>query len=150
MGDHMFNDLALSRDVLREYRSRLPDDSPGHHLSVMVLQRSVWPFAARKKDVDLLPWVGLLSIASFVSDSRQMQFELDAFVTFYKSKHQGRKLDWDHSLGTATLKGRFKAGSKELTVSLYQAVVLLLFNDVAEMGYSQILEATRMGLWSAH
>ncbi|KIM50910.1 hypothetical protein SCLCIDRAFT_12255 [Scleroderma citrinum Foug A] len=129
MGDHMFNDLALSRDVLREYRSRLPDDSLGHHLSVMVLQRSVWPFAARKKDVDLLPW---------------MQSELDAFVTFYKSKHQGRKLDWDHSLGTATLKARFKAGSKELTVSLYQAIVLLLFNDVEEMGYSQILEATRM------
>ena len=47
-----------------------------------------------------------------------MQSELDAFVTFYKSKHQGRKLDWDHSLGTATLKARFKAGSKELTVSL--------------------------------
>ncbi|KAL4069083.1 Cullin family-domain-containing protein [Scleroderma citrinum] len=128
MGDHMFNDLALSRDILREYRNRLPDDN-SMHLSVMVLQRSVWPFAARKKDVDLLPW---------------MQSELEAFGAFYKSKHQGRKLDWDHSLGTATLKARFTAGTKELTVSLYQAVVLLLFNDIAEMGYNQILEATRM------
>ena len=79
-----------------------------------------------------------------------MQSDLDAFVAFYKSKHQGRKLDWDHSLGTTTLKARFKAGPKELTVSLYQAIVLLLFNDAAEIGYSQILEATRMGLWSPH
>ena len=70
MGDHMFNDLALSRDVLREYRSRLPDDSLGHHLSVMVLQRSVWPFAARKKDVDLLPWVGLFFNASLDYENR--------------------------------------------------------------------------------
>ncbi|KIM50772.1 hypothetical protein SCLCIDRAFT_33997 [Scleroderma citrinum Foug A] len=41
----------------------------------------------------------------------------------------------------ATFKARVKAGSKELTVSLYQAIVLLLFNDVAEMEYCQILEA---------
>ncbi|KAG6330007.1 hypothetical protein ID866_9082 [Astraeus odoratus] len=129
MGDHMFNDLALSRDILREYRNRFPEDSQRHRLSVMILQRSVWPFAARKKGVDLLPW---------------MQSEVDSFVAFYKSKHKGRKLDWDHSLGTATLKARFAAGPKELTVSLYQAVVLLLFNDTTELGYSQILEATRM------
>lgn len=50
----------------------------------------------------------------------------------------------------ATFKARFKTGSKELTVSLYQAIVLLLFNDVAEMEYYQILEAVWMGLWSAH
>lgn len=129
MGDHMFNDLALSRDLLHEYRNRLPDGGSRHSLSVMVLQRSYWPFAARKKDVDLPLW---------------MQSELAAYVAFYKSKHQGRKLDWDHSIGTATLKARFSPVTKELTVSLYQAVVLLLFNESVELGYKQILEATRM------
>lgn len=53
MGDHMFNDLALSRDIMREYHARIRDDSSAKKLSVMVLQRSVWPFLARKKDVDL-------------------------------------------------------------------------------------------------
>ncbi|KAJ8589085.1 Cullin-domain-containing protein [Rhizopogon salebrosus TDB-379] len=129
MGDHMFNDLALSRDVMREYHARIADDDSAQRLSVVVLQRSVWPFVARKKDVDLLP---------------SMQADLDRYTTFYKVKHQGHKLDWDHSLGTATLKARFAAGPKDLSVSLYQAVVLLLFNEDAELGYGQILEATRM------
>ncbi|KAI5992563.1 Cullin family-domain-containing protein [Pisolithus marmoratus] len=129
MGDHMFTDLALSRDLLYEYRNRLPEGASQRNLSVMVLQRSYWPFAARKKDVDLPLW---------------MQSELAAYVAFYKSKHQGRKLDWDHSIGTATLKARFSSATKELTVSLYQAVVLLLFNESVELGYKQILEATRM------
>ncbi|KAI6146691.1 Cullin-4B [Pisolithus tinctorius] len=129
MGDHMFNDLALSRDLLHEYRNRLPEGGSRHSLSVMVLQRSYWPFAARKKDVDLPLWVHAIRTRC---------------VAFYKSKHQGRKLDWDHSIGTATLKARFSPVTKELTVSLYQAVVLLLFNESVELGYKQILEATRM------
>ncbi|KAG0701950.1 Cullin family-domain-containing protein [Suillus ampliporus] len=129
MGDHMFNDLALSRDIMREYQARIGDDSSVQQLSVMVLQRSVWPFLARKKDVDLPLW---------------MQVDLKNYTTFYKVKHQGHKLDWDHSLGTATVKARFAAGPKDLTVSLYQAVVLLLFNEETEIGYRQILEATRM------
>ena len=57
MSDHMFNDLALLRDIMREYHSRIASDSSTQQLSVMVLQRSVWPFAARKKDVDLPPSV---------------------------------------------------------------------------------------------
>ena len=56
----MFNDLALSREVLREFHNRLPETSSARKLSVMVLQRSVWPFAARKKDVDLHPFVCML------------------------------------------------------------------------------------------
>ena len=60
MGDHMFNDLALSRDLMREYnaqRTRLGYGEATQKLSVMVLQRSFWPFAARKQDVLLPPAV---------------------------------------------------------------------------------------------
>lgn len=74
-----------------------------------------------------------------------MQADLNHYTTFYKIKHQGHKLDLDHSLGTATVKARFAAGPKDLTVSLYQAVVLLLFNKETEIGYRYILEETRMG-----
>ena len=75
----------------------------------------------------------------------KMQGDLTSFATFYKTKHQGHKLDWDHALGTATLRAQFSAGSKELSVSLYQAVILLLFNDETEIGFKQIAEHTRMG-----
>jgi cullin-4 len=56
MGDHMFNDLALSREMMAEYHSKHSDDL-ARKLSVMVLQQSFWPFAPRKTTVDLPPAV---------------------------------------------------------------------------------------------
>lgn len=77
-----------------------------------------------------------------------MQAELTKYTTFYKNKHQGHKLDWDHSLGTATLRARFGRGEKELSVSLYQALVLMLFNEDVHLGFADIKERTRIGEWS--
>lgn len=60
MGDHMFKDLALSRDLMKEFiekQERLGDASRIQKMNVMVLQRSSWPFAARKTDIDLPRWV---------------------------------------------------------------------------------------------
>ena len=74
-----------------------------------------------------------------------MQKDLDAFLAYYKSKYKGRKLDWDHALGTVTMKARFTSGEKELSVSLYQAVILLLFNDSDSLSYADIKEQTRLG-----
>jgi len=62
-----------------------------------------------------------------------MQKELNSFAAFYNEKNQGHKLEWNYALGTVSLRARFAAGLKELSVSLYQAVILLLFNDMEEM-----------------
>ncbi|KAF8879952.1 Cullin-4B [Infundibulicybe gibba] len=129
MGEDMFKDLALSRESMRDYHSRLGDNSPACKLHVMVLQRSAWPFAIQKMSLDLPP---------------NMQADLTAYTDFYKHKHSGHTLDWDHALGTATLIGRFKPGDKELSVSLYQAIVLLLFNETAELRFPDIANQTRM------
>jgi cullin-4 len=74
-----------------------------------------------------------------------MQEELDGFAAFYGEKHQGHKIDWDHALGTVSLRARFAAGQKELSVSLYQAVVLLLFNDMTEISFSDVKLHTDIG-----
>lgn len=58
MGDHMFTDLALSRDTMTDFLSKTNADLANQKLNVMVLQQSVWPFAARKKDADLPATVG--------------------------------------------------------------------------------------------
>ena len=79
-----------------------------------------------------------------------MQDDLTTFTEYYKAKHQGRTLDWDHALGTAVLKARFRAGEKELSVSLYQAVILLLFNDSESITYTDIKEQTNLGSSSSH
>lgn len=55
MGEEMFKDLALSRESMREYHSRLDEDSPGQTLNAMVLKRSAWPFTAQEHNVDLPP-----------------------------------------------------------------------------------------------
>lgn len=77
-----------------------------------------------------------------------MQGDLQKFAAFYKSKHQGRKLDFDHSLGTVQMRARFKRAEKELSLSLYQAVVLLLFNEQAEIGFKDIKANTGMGAFT--
>ena len=55
MGDHMFNDLALSRELMQDYHKKLEQDSSARNLNVMVLQQSFWPFSARTSDADLPP-----------------------------------------------------------------------------------------------
>ena len=55
MGEEMFKDLALSREAMLEYHSKLPEDNAGQFLTAMVLQRSAWPFTALKHTVDLPP-----------------------------------------------------------------------------------------------
>ncbi|KAL0068060.1 hypothetical protein AAF712_004964 [Marasmius tenuissimus] len=126
---NMFTDLALARDMMNEYHGRLSEDSLGRNLFVTVLQTSAWPFAS-PKDAITLP--------------QDLQAELAAYDGYYREKHKNRSLTWDHSLGTMSLKGRFKAAPKELSVSLYQGVVLLLFNDGVELSYEEIKEATLM------
>jgi len=67
-----------------------------------------------------------------------MQAAIHDFEEFYSTVHQHKKLNWIHSLGTVSLIGRFEAGEKELLVSLFQSLVLLLFNDEEEINYESI------------
>jgi cullin 4 len=73
MGESMFKDIALSRDLVSGYRDyklkrknkgkgreQMEEDEDldsGPKFTVMVLQQSVWPFSARKHNVDLPPYV---------------------------------------------------------------------------------------------
>uniref|UniRef100_A0A671KIA7 Cullin-4A n=1 Tax=Sinocyclocheilus anshuiensis TaxID=1608454 RepID=A0A671KIA7_9TELE len=57
-------------------------------------------------------------------------------------KHSGRKLQWQPTLGHAVLKTEFKEGKKELQVSLFQTLVLLMFNESDECSVEEIRAAT--------
>lgn len=67
------------------------------------------------------------------------------FKEFY-SKHYStyRQLVWQHSMSTAMLRANFPKGVKELSVSLVQALVLLLFNDNDELTYEAVKEQLGM------
>ena len=54
------------------------------------------------------------------------------FQTYYDSRHNGRRLTWQGSLGTADIRVRFKARSHDLNVSTHALVVLLLFESLKD------------------
>ncbi|KAJ6604271.1 Cullin family-domain-containing protein [Mycena vulgaris] len=129
-GEELFNDLALSREAMVEYHAKLPPDSDGRKLSVMVLKQGAWPYSKQDDNIPNL--------------APSMQQQLKAFQDFYSYKHTGRTLHWQHSVATVTLIGRFKAGRKELSVSLYQSAILLLFNDSSELSLTEIFKETNI------
>ncbi|GAA6031535.1 hypothetical protein JCM8097_006505 [Rhodosporidiobolus ruineniae] len=140
----MFKDIELSQDVMRAYSatslasksstsSKGLSSSPGAvDLSVSILSQGNWP-TYPPFPIALPPY---------------LTTHLERFKAFYVSKHSGRTLSWAHGLDTCSLRAQFpKGGRKELMVSLGQAVVLLLFNEVGEGGklsLEEIGEATKL------
>ncbi|KAL2860708.1 cullin-4B [Aspergillus lucknowensis] len=131
--ESMFKDMEVARDemsayssIQRERRTPLPVD-----LHVSVLSAAAWP-SYPEVQVRIPP-----EISTAISD----------FEKFYDSKYNGRKLAWKHQLAHCQIRARFPKGDKELVVSSFQAIVLLLFNELPEGGtlnYRQLQEATSL------
>lgn len=117
--------------------SKDPSDSHPFDLAVSILSTGNWP------TYPITP----LSLPPSMSSS------LERFKSFYTSKYSGRTITWAHQLDTCAVRAVFpKSGGekrpKELAVSLWQTVVLLLFNTVPEggmLGFTEIVEMTRLG-----
>ena len=67
------------------------------------------------------------------------------FNDYYVERNKGRKLTWQYSLANALMIANFKKGKKELDVSLFQALVLLMYNDKDSFTFSDILDYTKIG-----
>ncbi|CAJ0604706.1 unnamed protein product [Cylicocyclus nassatus] len=80
-----------------------------------------------------------------VSLPKQLNACLQLYEEFYDSRHTGRKLQWQPRLGQCVLKANFRPGcDKELKVSLFQATVLLLFNDQPSWTAVDIMMVTKL------
>ncbi|CAG8676484.1 14720_t:CDS:10 [Acaulospora morrowiae] len=69
------------------------------------------------------------------------------YETFYREKARGKGLKWYNNLGHCVLSAYYPNGNKEFEVTLFQAVVLLLFAELtssAKRSYEEIKEATGM------
>ncbi|EER18181.1 cullin, putative, partial [Perkinsus marinus ATCC 50983] len=62
-----------------------------------------------------------------------MKSLIDRFETFYLSKHSGRKLTWLFNYGTVDIRSRAGRSPHVLTVSTYQAMILLMFNSLESL-----------------
>ncbi|KAL8813404.1 MAG: hypothetical protein Q9200_000302 [Gallowayella weberi] len=129
--EQMFKDMELSREEVASYKLMLDkrEVRPNLDLDVSVLSASAWP---TYPDIPLII-------------PRDVQKAATIFEDHYKVKHTNRKIVWKHSLAHCQLKAVFPKGNKELVVSSYQAVVLLLFSNQSnnhEIAYPQLQAAT--------
>ncbi|KAG5515816.1 hypothetical protein RHGRI_036759 [Rhododendron griersonianum] len=125
----MFKDIELSKEINESFkqssqaRIKLPS---GIELSVHVLTTGYWP-TYPPMDIRL---------------PHELNVYQDIFKEFYLSKYSGRRLMWQNSLGHCVLKAEYPKGKKELAVSLFQTVVLMLFNDAQKLSFQDIKDST--------
>jgi cullin 3 len=58
-----------------------------------------------------------------------------SFEHYYLSRHSGRRLTWQPSLGSADVRVQFKARKHDLNVSTFALIILLLFENVEDDGF---------------
>lgn len=134
----MFKDMELSKDINIAFRQYIEGNANskdlaqfyaiGIDMTVNILTMGYWP-TYPVMEVNIPP---------------QLVEYQNVFTKFYLAKHSGRKLQWQPTLGHCVLKARFDQGPKDLQVSLFQSLVLLLFNDCNEMSLEEILQATNI------
>ncbi|XP_075976707.1 cullin 4 isoform X1 [Anticarsia gemmatalis] len=126
----MFKDMELSKDINITYKQHLQasQEGGGLELSVYILTMGFWP---------TYPPVE-------VRLPSELTRHQEHFTKFYLAKHSGRKLQWQATLGHCVLRAHFTQGNKELQVSLFQALVLLLFNDGDNLSFEDIKTATNI------
>ncbi|KUJ09922.1 Cullin-domain-containing protein [Mollisia scopiformis] len=110
--EQMFKDQELAREEMASYKETL-EGKPNIDLSVNVLSAAAWP---TYPDVE-------------VNLPRDVADIIARYDRHYKHKHTGRRLTWKHALAHSVVKATFKKGPRELLVSAFQAIVLVLFND---------------------
>lgn len=134
----MFKDMELSKDINIAYRQHIEANTGskdlilyhaiGIDMTVNILTMGYWP---------------TYPVMEVTMPPQLVEYQ-NVFTKFYLAKHSGRKLQWQATLGHCVLKARFDQGPKDLQVSLFQSLVLLLFNDCDEMTLEEILQATNI------
>lgn len=124
----MFKDMELSKDIMIQFKQYMQNQSDPSNieLTVNILTMGYWP-SYTPMEVHL---------------PTEMVKLQEVFKLFYLGKHSGRKLQWQPTLGHAVLKAEFKEGKKEVQVSLFQTLVLLMFNEGEEFSIEEIRTAT--------
>lgn len=131
----MFKDMDLSKDVTAAYheqrrKRRSSTTGPDNRdFSCNIIASGLWPYPP-------------LVQTSIPSTILREQEELEEF---YRAQHKGRVLTWHQGLGYCILRANFPLGTKELQLSIPQALVLLQFNgDEDEKSFERLLENTSL------
>lgn len=129
----MFKDMAVSEDLTSSFKNHGTQlEDPGSNrteLEVNILTSTMWPLESMGPSYQEGESKSHCIFPSQIDKVKQR------FENFYLNKHSGRQLRWQAHMGTADLRAYFPQmkGSKktrELNVSTYAMLILLLFNDL--------------------
>jgi cullin-4 len=91
----MFKDIEISKDIQKSFKEtcRAKGKFEEFDFNIFVLTSGIWPTMQK----------------SIVNIPNNMIYCQQAFQEFYLSKHNGRRLTWQNSLGNCVLVGNFKS-----------------------------------------
>jgi len=129
----MFTDIHLSKTFHENFKSSNQGNGK-IELNINVLSIGIWPSSSlslRSSCALLLPQV-------IVDEC------VDPFTAFYLHNHSGRKLTWQHHLCNASVRGTFKKEKRDFGVSTYQMCILMMFNEIQTIHFTQIRDAVKI------
>lgn len=76
---------------------------------------------------------------------KEMRDTLTDYQDFYRLQHGNRNVRWHHGLAAAVVSAEFREDScKELVTTMYQTVILLLFNKCETWTVSEMVDCTKI------
>lgn len=130
----MFHDMRISSDTMEAYHEHLAKTTVRTFMFRTVL--SLTAYQAPEVDISVIVMTSTFWPMSHSPALCNLPEELlrtsKSFEQFYFSRHSGRRLTWQPSLGNADVKVRFNSRTHELNVSTFALTILLLFEDVGD------------------
>ena len=124
--EDMFKDIQRSKELMDGFKQKFGAEF-STEINVSVCTTGAWPEAS-------------IQPVKVPSDIGQVS---DAFKTYYLSRFSGRKLRYQMNKGKADVQVQFSAKTKKiLTVSSYQMLILLLFNNKKTLTFKEMLDLT--------
>ncbi|RDW63329.1 hypothetical protein BP6252_10874 [Coleophoma cylindrospora] len=131
----MLRDIKVSKDLEIGFKEFMKEDGKIELQKIggsyHVLSQNSWP---------------LLPPSNHFSPPREIGEICSRFQSFYDQRYQGRKLTWlwKHCSGELQAKYASSKTPYRFQVSLYQMVILLLFNSSEMKTYQEIMDATEL------
>ncbi|CAK0911605.1 unnamed protein product [Prorocentrum cordatum] len=151
----MFQDMKLSEDLMKQYKSASASGSAGpsqqraRGSAAGAAAGSLAPPTAAAGGIELK--VSVLTSGFWPGPPGapcemppEVQECCSRFETFYLAKHTGRRLSWQPNHGLADIKAMMPKSRHELNVSTYQMCILVLFNAHQTLSYQDIQMQTKI------
>ncbi|SCV00389.1 LANO_0F06612g1_1 [Lachancea nothofagi CBS 11611] len=126
--DGMFRDLLLSQSNNQKFRQSY---NVPFEFEMSVLTSTCWPFqqTSSEKEVALPPALEKL--------------KLD-YENYYLKAYSGRALKWAYHLGSIEIGFQFSKSYHIITMPVFAAIILMLFEDYDELNMQEIFDLTHI------